>query len=355
MREAALSSIIPCVLPNLSYTTILLGLGVYTIYFTDSQIPSDMSTDGVDSILRLAQQAEKHNYNGVLIYFNHSTYDPITLASYIIQHTKSLIPLIATQPNYYTPVMMARAIQSFHVLYNRKVDLNMIIGANPTELMQISDNLNHRERYERVKEFIEVLRLVLTSQSPVHYKGTYYHLNGLEPLKMDKSKLPTIYIAGSSTDGLLLSEIADISVIHPEPLLIMEQEPKSKQASGIRIGVIARNTRQEAWEAAYKSYSFDRRSIMSTRFKKNSESKWTSDLARIALASEKYDDVYWLGAYLSGSPTPFLVGDYDSVSNYLYRYVKLGIHTILLNTAEDEFNHTSVVINNLKSSAAKMK
>ncbi|TFE19528.1 hypothetical protein [Cohnella luojiensis] len=29
-------SIIPCVLPNLSYTSILMGLGVYTIYFTDS-------------------------------------------------------------------------------------------------------------------------------------------------------------------------------------------------------------------------------------------------------------------------------------------------------------------------------
>jgi integrase/recombinase XerD len=30
-------SIIPCVLPNLSYTSILIGLGVYTIYFTDSK------------------------------------------------------------------------------------------------------------------------------------------------------------------------------------------------------------------------------------------------------------------------------------------------------------------------------
>ncbi|WP_240464318.1 transposase family protein [Paenibacillus apiarius] len=36
MLAVALSSTVPCVLHNLSSTSILVGFGVYTIYFTDS-------------------------------------------------------------------------------------------------------------------------------------------------------------------------------------------------------------------------------------------------------------------------------------------------------------------------------
>ncbi|MNW68631.1 Alkanesulfonate monooxygenase [compost metagenome] len=50
----------------------------------------------------------------------------------------------------------------------------MIIGASDSELNQVGEKLNHDQRYDRVVEFIELTRRILTDKDPVTYNGSFY-------------------------------------------------------------------------------------------------------------------------------------------------------------------------------------
>ncbi|MNR43969.1 4-(gamma-L-glutamylamino)butanoyl-[BtrI acyl-carrier protein] monooxygenase BtrO [compost metagenome] len=77
-------------------------------------------------------------------------------------------------------------------------------------------------------------------------------------------------------------------------------------------------------------------------------------MANLALSQERYDDVYWMGAYLSGDKVddPFIVGSYADVSNYLCKYIDLGVSTFLIGNideTEEEAEHLSEIMKRLKT------
>lgn len=320
--------------------------------FTD--LPSHKNLQ-LDQIINVAKLAENYHYDGVLIYFNHQTIDPIVLNSLVLQHTSKLIPLIAVQPYYISPIQMARVIESSSLLFNRKLYLNMVTGADPSELNQMQNNLKHADRYKRVVEYIEVLKSLLMSDKKITYKGEYYDLNHFPPCKVPSESLPKIFLSGSSAASIEASfQIADVAVSHPEPVELFGTSPimelRGRSDIGIRIGIITRETKEEAWRVARSRFKVDPKSLVAARMKLRSESTWNKTLAGLALNAETYDEVYWLGSYLSGEAAPALVGDYNSVSAYLEKYLDLGVNTLLIDPwIEEDFFHIDKVFNHFKN------
>ena len=74
---------------------------------------------------------------------------------------------MAVQPYAIPPYSLAKIIKSLTVLYNRKININLIAGASKSELEQTNELMIHDERYKRLKEYKEVLEYCLTQNTPL--------------------------------------------------------------------------------------------------------------------------------------------------------------------------------------------
>ncbi|MFD7523124.1 LLM class flavin-dependent oxidoreductase [Paenibacillus chitinolyticus] len=315
----------------------------------------------MENSVKIAQLSDAYGIVGSLSFFNHSVLDPWAVSSVIMQHTERHVPLIALQPYMYPPYTAAKLIQSFTYLYNRRIDLNMITGAVTGELQQTGGYIDHSSRYKKLHEYVQVLRLLLESDSPVSFKGDYYELNNLEfkPQLPDKRLFPRIFMSGSSEEGLETGlKAADFVVTHPGPLdhfkrHFSDKVQGSAVQSAIRIEIIARESAEEAWKVAHARYPGNRQGTIQLRMKKNSESSWQRTLAELAIASETYDEVFWMGGYMNGGIySPVLVGDYEQVAAYMNEYYKLGVKAVLLGSmySEEDFIHFSRVKEGISNS-----
>ncbi|HLG65937.1 MAG TPA: LLM class flavin-dependent oxidoreductase [Ktedonosporobacter sp.] len=304
------------------------------------------------AVIEMARLADEYHYTGSLIHYNHQVITPWILASTIIQQTAHHIPLIALQPASMPPLTVAKMIESFAYLFGRPVSLNIVAGAARTELEAIGDTVGHDERYERMREYIEIIRFLCMGEN-VTYRGKYYTVKDLR-LKpgIAADMLPRIFIAGSSPAGIQVAlDVADVVVTHPQPTDLFKQHQvdqiKTARVSiGIRLGIIARPSAEAAWTEAWQRFPPSRKGRIRTMMQKNSESQWTKDLAHLASEREVYDEVFWLGAYHSGNANcPYLVGSYDQVAAYLGRYLALGTQDILVDgpLTREEFDHTDKV------------
>ncbi len=304
--------------------------------------------------IHIAQLSETYGIVGSLSFFNHGVLDPWAVSSIVIQQTASHIPLIAVQPYMYPPYTVAKLIHSFAYLYNRRIDLNMITGAVTGELQQIGDHSDHSSRYRKLHEYVQVLRMLLESDAPVTFEGDYYRVSKLDfkPRLADECLRPKIFMAGSSEEGMETGlKVADYVVTHPGPLehfkaSFSEKFRNTEVQAAIRLEIIARPSSAEAWKAAYSRYPSNRHGSIQLRLKRNSESSWQRTLAELALASETYDEVFWMGGYMNGGIySPVLVGDYEQVARYLNGYYALGVKAVLLGSmySEEDFVHFNQV------------
>ncbi|HEX6682169.1 MAG TPA: hypothetical protein VF062_05215, partial [Candidatus Limnocylindrales bacterium] len=116
---------------------------------------------------------------------------------------------------------------------------------------------------------------------------------------------------------------------------------------GIRVGLVARETDEQAWEAALEGHQLDRAARLRTLLKRESQSDWNRRVAQLAFEADVYDGVYWTGLYSTGrTAAPLLVGGYRKVADYLRRYLSLGVTKLLLTKVdtEDEFAHAGAVL-----------
>lgn len=314
-----------------------------------------LSDNYLDSIVQLAKMAEKYKFCGALIHHNHHVINPWMLAAAIIQQTDKFIPLIALQPNSMSPYTAAKMVESFDVLYGRKVSLNLITGAVKEEFEQLGDYLCHDERYYRLGEYIQTMRSLLTSSDCVSYSGQYYQFNEatLVPGLLSQEKMPTFFVAGSSETGLKIAlEQADVVVTHPEPINTFKEHLNvvirdHRVNLGIRIGIITRPDKEEAWLIAKKRFPQTRIGNIKTTMKKKSESVWIRNLAELADQGDLFDEVFWIGAYRSSkSYCAYLVGSYGQVALYLSEYFNLGVNYLLLDGPfhEEEFIHINQIL-----------
>jgi alkanesulfonate monooxygenase SsuD/methylene tetrahydromethanopterin reductase-like flavin-dependent oxidoreductase (luciferase family) len=316
--------------------------------------PSPCDDAPLPIIAELAQRAERHGVNGLLAFYNHKNLDPWAVAGAIMQHTKALSPLTAVQPYSMPPFTAAKVIHAMTRLYGRRVDINLITGAANEELGQLGETLNHDQRYERAIEYAKVLRALLATDEPLDHDGQFYHYRGLRAHSwLPPEQRPRVFVAGSSpASRRAAEEVGDVAITHPEPV---DQFARTflgghrTVRTGIRIGLIARDTDDEAWRVASQRYQSDRRTRLKTALRRKSDSDWSRRMA--GLSAEVHDDVYWTGAYQADKGSmPLLVGSHGRVADYLDRYLTLGVDTVLLGDlpTEEDFRHAGAVLSDVR-------
>lgn len=297
-----------------------------------------------------ARDSERAGWTGILVPHNLHEVDPWLLAGYLGAVTDTLIPLLAVQPACMPPHTAAATAAAYAMLYDRPLYFNLVAGARDDEMRRIGDRLSHDERYERLRQYGRILKALLRGDV-VDESSEYYDYQAfrLEP-RPEVLTQCKIFVAGSSPASLRVAlDVADVVVTHPAPFADWRDDFLAPLLAsgysgeiGIRIGMICRPDRDEAWEIAARRFPESWQGRQETLLKTHSQNAWSRDLAvrsMTAEAADEHRETYWLGAFRSGrASAPFLVGGHGEVRARLAEYAGAGVRHVLLNGSyEDDF------------------
>jgi alkanesulfonate monooxygenase len=329
-----------------------VGSGIRVFATTPPSKGADPDTY-LQRVTDIARWSEAAGCEGTLVYTDNGLVDPWLLSQVIIDSTERLCPLVAIQPVYMHPYSAAKMVASLGFLHHRRVWLNIVAGGFKNDLAALGDDTPHDERYDRVTEYVQVI-LRLVADEVTTLEGRYYRVKNLRMTPPLPSELqPGVLMSGSSPAGLAAARaIGAIPVKYPEP---PGQEEASAGGSefGVRIGIIARDTEDEAWSIAHERFPEDRKGqIAHAVAMKVSDSSWHQQLSRSEAGSaaenggEQTRDPYWLLPFQNYKTfCPYLVGTHERIAGLVAGYIRLGARTFILDIpqSEDDLRHTARV------------
>jgi alkanesulfonate monooxygenase len=300
-------------------------------------------------VVQVAQWSERAGCAGILVYTDNSIVDPWLVSQIIVESTQQLCPLVAVQPVYMSPYSVAKMVTTFGYLYQRRLYLNMVAGGFKNDLVALNDLVPHDRRYDRLIEYTTIISKLLKSSGAVTFEGEFYSTKNLSlkpPLAAEL--FPGLMVSGSSAAGLAAAHALDaIAVKYPEPP-VQGLTWTDGTECGIRVGIIARADRDEAWAVAHDRFPSDRKGqVMHQMAMKVSDSAWHKQLSGVAEELEGREDTYWLVPFENYKTNcPYLVGDYEEVATYLMQYLKMGVSTVILDIppTEEELHHIGITI-----------
>ncbi len=300
-------------------------------------------------VVDVARWSEECGFKGILIYIDNALINNWSLAQVVLEHTVRLIPLLAVQPIYMHPYWVAKQISTFGHLYGRQIALNMLAGAFPNDLKELHDQTPHDERYDRMTEYTNVIMSLLDSSTPVSFAGRYYQIDKLKMKPpLPKHLLPVVLMSGASDAGMAAARaLKAVAVRYPKPVSFYEANPlESDMQFGIRLGITARENKQDAWTIAHARFPEDRKGKITHQLaNKISDSVWHKELS--SLKEEMTDGYpYWLGPFQNYKTfCPYLVGNYRDVAEIVARYIAVGFRTFITDIPPDkeELFHQKIV------------
>ena len=300
-------------------------------------------------VIDVARWSEQQGCKGILVYSDNSQLDAWLVSHVIIQHTRSLCPLVAVQPIYMHPYTVAKMVASMGALYGRRTYLNMVAGGFKNDLVALDDSTPHDRRYERLTEYTRIIETLLGSSAAVSEEGEFYKVRNLKLAPALAPELfPGIFVSGSSDAGLAAARAIHATAIrYPKPASEEVARLDAGVQCGIRVGIIARRDETEAWEIARTRFPEDRKGQLTRQLAtKVSDSLWHKQLSEVGDIREVTP--YWLVPFENyQTMCPYLVGSYEQVAVELARYFAVGYRTIILDVPPDpdELAHTFASVN----------
>lgn len=320
-----------------------------TIYSTCPQSKDGERKDYVERVAQVARWSEEFGCTGILVYTDNSLVDPWLVSNVVIQSTRRLSPLVAIQPIYMHPYAAAKMVTSLAYLHQRRVALNMLAGGFKNDLEALGDTTPHDVRYERTAEYTLIMRRLLEGD-PVTFEGKYYEVKSLRMTPPLAGELfPEILMSGSSPAGLAAAQaVGATAVMYPRPI---EQEmadgPVPLMRRGARIGIIARETGDEAWRIAHERFPEDRRGEIAHRLAMQvSDSVWHRQLSEIGGEPVSAQSPYWLRPFQTYKTfCPYFVGSYEQTAAEISRFIARRYLTFILDIppSEEELMHIGIV------------
>lgn len=222
-----------------------------------------------DYVRRLAQAAEQWGYSTTLVaelYLNDikgphaDTMEAWTTAAALAAVTEKLEIMAAVRPGYHNPAVTAKMAANIDQISCGRFTLNVVSAWWEEEARQYGGIFTaHDERYDRTREFVEVMRGLWT-EDEFSYEGKYYRVEKahLFPKPVQRPN-PRLYAGGESERGKdVISSVCDAYVMHGgtvEEVRGKIQEMKERRAAkglppfasfGMAAYVICRDTEEEA-------------------------------------------------------------------------------------------------------------
>jgi alkanesulfonate monooxygenase len=304
---------------------------------------NEADLDGyLEQVRDVARWSEQQGCRGILVYSDNSQLDAWSVSHAILESTRSLCPLVAVQPVYMHPYTVAKMVATIARLYGRRVYLNMVAGGFKNDLVALDDTTPHDQRYERLAEYVRVIRQLLETPGPLSFAGRFYRVEKLKLTPAVPAELqPGIFVSGSSEAGLAAARtIGATAIKYPKPAQ-EEAAPARDGDYGIRVGIIARGGEADAWKVAHARFPEDRKGRLTRQLaSKVSDSVWHKELS----GRQSSDPApYWLLPFQNyKTMCPYLVGSYAQVGEELARYFEAGQRTVILDVppSAEELEHT---------------
>jgi alkanesulfonate monooxygenase len=321
-----------------------------------STCPQSKETDGAPyrkRVADIARWSEEIGCKGILVYSDNSLVDPWLVAQLILQATEEICPLVAVQPLYMHPYSAAKMVASLAHLHERRIYLNMLAGGFKNDLVALNDTTPHDRRYERTVEYTLLIKRLLSEPGPISFEGRYYQVTNLRMAPpLPTGLFPGILISGSSPAGLAAAKVIGATAVkYPAPADQLGEEPPLEDiGTGMRIGIITRQTADAAWTVARQRFPEDRKGQIAHKLAMQvSDSHWHHELSQLGERSPSEENPYWLGPFENYKTfCPYLVGSYERVSAELARYLNHGFRTFILDipASKEELDHVGVAFEN---------
>ncbi len=287
--------------------------------------------------------ADKLGYRNILCPSSYQVgQDTWTFASAVAPLTQNINLLAAIRCGEQHPPMLARSIATLDHILKGRLTINIISSDLPGMTME------SRDRYQRSREVIEILKQAWTQES-IDFEGEFYNLKleTTDPVKpYQQNGGPLLYFGGYSPDGKdLCAEHCDVYLMWPdtEGNLQGHMEDLSARAAaygrkidfGLRVHMIVRETEDEARAHAQKLVSkLD--DAFGTEIRNRAQDAKTLGVALQAEARQKADaEGYaephlWtgIGRARSGCGAA-LVGNPDQILAKIKRYMDMGMRAFI--------------------------
>lgn len=279
----------------------------------------------------------------------------ITTAS-LIPMTRQLKFLVAFRPGLLNPTLAAQMASTYQRMSGGRLLVNIVIGAEPTELARFGDHRSKEERYERSAEFLDVM-YGAWGDEPYDFNGEHYTIEGATTRKAPLPR-PEIYFGGASPAAeAVAARHVDVYLAWGEtPDMISERLDRMRALAaaagrpedrplrfGIRFHVITRDTAEEAWAEAGRLMSgIDPEAVRAARADfASTQSEGQRRMAEMSAAGgddvpddprvlEVYPNL-WSGVGLvRGGAGTALVGSHQQVADRIEEYHDLGIEEFIL-------------------------
>jgi alkanesulfonate monooxygenase len=269
--------------------------------------------------IEFCRRAEECGVESVLMAIGCTRPDPMLLSLALGRATHRLGFMIACRPSLVTPAGYVDQLDTVSRVLGGRASINVVCGHTPQELGGYGCFLEHDQRYEQARSFLDACRAVWGSDTD--------------------SRAPEIFLGGSSPQASALAALhADCHFRFAEPPENLRPQIEPVLAAGKEVGLlvalVARPTRGEALAGTQELL---RRAGEASRaahqdFERKSDSvafTSTYELAR-RNPSGWVTDVLWAGAvpYL-GAPAIALVGSAEEVAAEILQYKRIGISQFL--------------------------
>jgi alkanesulfonate monooxygenase len=296
---------------------------------------------------QIAQAADDLGYFGVLLPTGRSCEDSWVVASALAPLTERLRFLVAVRPGLQSPTVAARMTATLDRLSAGRLLINIVTGGDPIENKGDGIFLSHDERYEVTREFLAVYRELLAG-SVVNHRGKHIAIeDGRLMYPPVQQPCPPLFFGGSSeAANAVAAESIDKYLTWGEPPAQVAEKIEHVAALaaangrrisfGIRLHVIVRETKAEAWQAAddlISHVSDDTIANAQTIFARMDSvgQRRMSELHGGRRDRLEVSPGLWAGVGLvRGGAGTALVGDPETVAARMKEYMALGIDTFIL-------------------------
>lgn len=300
-----------------------------------------------DYLRQIARAADKLGYYGALLPTGRNCEDSWVIASAIAPWTERLRYLVAVRPGLQSPTVAARMTATLDRLTNGRLLINIVTGGDAVENKGDGVFLNHDERYEVTREFLNVYARELAGEA-VTVAGKHITVeDGRILYPPIQTPHPPFYFGGSSDAGIDVAvDTVDKYLTWGEPPAqvaekiarvrgIAEQRGR-KITFGIRLHVIVRHTNEAAWKAADEliEHLTDDTIASAQQILGRMDSVGQQRMSQLHGGRRDRLEVspnLWAGVGLvRGGAGTALVGDPATVAARIREYQDLGIDTFIL-------------------------
>ncbi|MES2031822.1 MAG: FMNH2-dependent alkanesulfonate monooxygenase [Pseudomonadota bacterium] len=300
-----------------------------------------------DYLRQIARAADKLGYYGVLLPTGRNCEDSWVIASAIAPWTERLRYLVAVRPGLQSPTVAARMTATLDRLTNGRLLINIVTGGDAVENKGDGVFLDHDERYEVTREFLNVYGRELAGEA-VTVAGKHITVeDGRILYPPIQTPHPPFYFGGSSDAGI------DVAVDTVDKYLTWGEPPAQvaekiarvrgiagqrgrKITFGIRLHVIVRHTNEAAWKAADEliEHLTDDTIASAQQILGRMDSVGQQRMSQLHGGRRDRLEVspnLWAGVGLvRGGAGTALVGDPTTVAARIREYQDLGIDTFIL-------------------------